>query len=318
MGSTQNLVLALSSLGLLSMLSAATIGRWRRRQWVYATHALENGGGAITRNQIIRTQRSQRALYFLDGMLRRMYYVITGFSILWGITLLFTALGSGERLRLWVVNTATIWVGALVLIVYWRGWDDEHERYMRRKLQQAQEKMLEKQGIVVYDKLASTYTPDFWLRILDLHSRQTFPGVKPITYLVIRVGGLSELRYRQGDKVADQVLSRIGQEIKRNVRNSDLACRCSEETFVVALLRCPVKYGWTIGERVTANLTYLVLDWVFCTYGCRLSLRHEHAGLLGNVSTPSQLLHAIDKVDSESGRYVSLMKLDELDRQPAV
>jgi diguanylate cyclase (GGDEF)-like protein len=293
----------LSLTGLISMISVATVGKQRRRQLVFATLALESAASSTIRDQIRRTLRVQRASNFLDGFLRRIYFVIAIFSALCGIILLFITLERSTQFQIWLVNTATIWAGALVLIIHWRGRDDEHESKMHKKLRQAQERVLSQQGIAVYDKLTHTYTPEFWLRTLENRVRRTFRKVTPITCLTIQVEGLAKLRNVHGDEVADHVLARVGQEIKRNVRSSDIVCRCQDQAFAVALFRCPNKLGRSIAERVVSNVTHIVVEWANMHYGNYLHLQSKLARMPGEANTLVQLLqateHSLQKKDRQ-------------------
>jgi len=226
----------------------------------------------------------------LSGLLRRIYYVIIIASTVMGIVLSFSTMEQSARLHIWLAITGTSWGGALILAISWQGNDDEQECKMRTKLRRAQEHVLSLHGLTVRDVLTHTYTPEFWLHALELRIYRTFRRPIPITCLMIEVKGLAELRNAQGNDVGDRVLIRLGQEISRNIRPSDIVCRYGDHGFAIALFRCPTELGRKITERVTANAAHVVLRWVNRHYGNTLHLLWELATLPGDAVTPIQLL----------------------------
>ena len=295
-----------SAIGLFSMFVVSAIVMWRRRQWEFETQAMEMAGSALTQDHIQKTQYAQRMVDLLSGLLHRIYYVIIIASAVISVVLLFTTIEQSARLHIWSAITGTSWGGALILALSWQGRDDEQEHKMRKKLRRAQERVLSQQGIAVYDKLTHTYTPEFWLRTLEHQVRRTFRRVTPITCLTIRVEGLAELRNIHGDEVADHVLARVGQEIKRNVRSSDIVCRYQDQAFAVALFRCPTEFGGSVAERVVSNVTLVVVEWANLHYGNYLHLQSELARMPGEAMTPVQLLRATEHSLKKKHRQLAL------------
>lgn len=281
-----------SAIGLFSMFVVSAIVMWRRRQWEFETQAMERAGSALTQDHIQKTQYAQRMVDLLSGLLHCIYYVSIIASAVISVVSLFTTIEQSARLHIWLAITGTSWGGALILALSWQGRDDEQEHKMRKKLRRAQEHELSRRGLTIRDVLTRTYTPEFWLHALELRINRTFRRPTLITCLMIEVKGLAELRSAQGNDVGDRVLIRLGQEITRNIRSSDIVSRYGDHGFAIALFRCPTELGRMVAERVTANATHVVLKRVNRHYGSSLHLLWEIATLPGDAVTPVQLLFA--------------------------
>jgi diguanylate cyclase (GGDEF)-like protein len=237
-----------------------------------------------------KIERAQRAGDFLDGSLRRLYYVITAVCGLILISLPILPVEESPKLILSIGLTAVEFVGALFLLWYWRGSGAEREGSLWREVRRAQEAAHERRGLLVRDELTGMYTLDYWLHSLESSHNGFLRRPLPITALMLEVNGLGELRAVRGDRAAEDVIQRASQEIKRNVRASDLVCRYRGQRFAVALLRCPAKYSEPVAKRVCSNLTRLVLAGVNSRLGSNLSVRWSVATMPGQASSPIQLL----------------------------
>ena len=244
----------------------------------------------LTQDHIQKAQFAQRMMDLLSGVLHRIYYVIIIASAVMSIALSFVAVDQNARLHIWLAITGTSWGSALFLALSWRVGDKNQERKMRTKLRRAQEREHSRRGLTVRDVLTHTYTPEFWLHALELRINQTFRRPIPITCLMIEVKGLAELHSTHGNDVGDKVLYRVGQEISRNIHQSDIICRYEDHIFAIALFRCPNKFGRKIAERVIANVTHVVLKWANHHYDSNLHLIWELTTLPGDAVTPVQLL----------------------------
>ena len=255
---------------------------------------LERAEGREEATQIRLVRRELRANDFMSGAIRRVYYLIT---VLSAVALLVLPLMSLEQSRerfAKLALTSTTFLGALALLAYWRGSDDERESVLRKKLRHAQERAHARRGLAVRDELTGAYTLDFWLHVQELRTRRFVWRQKPVTCVMFDVEGLPELRVRRGSAVGDEALVRVGQEIMRNVRPRDLVARYRGQRFVIALDNCPAKLGKRVAERIAINIERLSLQGTNKGHGSNLSLQWSSASIPRDASTPIQLLRVAE------------------------
>lgn len=116
----------------------------------------------------------------------------------------------------------------------------------------------------------------------------------PITFLKIALKGLDQINNAQDEDATNYVLARVGQEIKNNIRASDIVCRCGDKEFAIALFSCPPKYGRSIAERIPANVSYIVVESFNHRNGSNLRLGWEQLAGAKETTTPNQLFHVTD------------------------
>ena len=279
---------------LIFISSVLATGMRSRRQLQREIQDLDKAHGLKREAKLERIRRVQRRSDFLDDALRRIYYLITLVSAITLIGLPFLRLQPNARLMIWLGFSITTFLGALALLLYWRGWGEETEGLLRRKLRQAQERAHAGRGLRVRDELTGVYTLDYWLHVLELRLGRPFLRPIPITCLMIDLQGMAELRLSHGDEVADDILRRIGREITRNVRASDPVCIYRGYRVAVALFRCPEKFGGKVANRIEANLERLLLEGLNLRYGINLHLVWDLGTLPAQASTPVQLLRVVE------------------------
>lgn len=277
-----------------SISSVLAAGIRSRRRWQREIQDLDKVHGLKREAKLERIRRAQRTSDFLNDTLRRIYYLITLVSAIILIGLPFLRLQPNARLIAGLGLSATTFLGALMLLLYWRSWGEETEGLLRRKLQQAQEWAHAGRGLRVRDELTGAYTLDYWLHVLELSLGRPFRRPIPITCLMIDLQGMAELRLKHGDEVGDDILGRIGREITRNVRASDPVCIYRGYRFAVALFRCPARFGSMVGNRIEANLEHLELKGLNLSYGMGLHLVWAFGTLPTQASTPVQLLRVVE------------------------
>ena len=281
-------------MALFSISATLLIGWSRRRRWIRETAELEQAKGRDTEVHIRRVRREQRANDFLWHGIRRIYYLITFFSVVGLVALPFLSLEPSTRMVTGMALTATTFLGALFLLAYWRGSDHERESLLRRKLRQAEERAHARRGLAVRDEVTGAYTLDFWLHALELRTRRIITRRRPVTCVMVDVEGLPELRARRGSAAGDDALIRIGREIIRNTFSNDLVARYRGQRFVIALNNCPARVGKRVAERIAYNIEYLSLEGTNKRHGSNLHLRWSSASIPQDASTPIQLLRVTE------------------------
>jgi diguanylate cyclase (GGDEF)-like protein len=309
--------IAIALSGLVSMFGVFVLGMLRRRQWVLETHAINRVNNNYKEHQIRRAYQAKKASDFNYGLLRRIYYFIVLTAAILGTTLSFVTLERNTQFHLFLAMNGAIWISALFVCLFWHGWDNDHEVMLLKNIRQAWEYALSKRGIVTRDSLTGTYQPEFWLKLLKHRTHGRFGKQTQITYLKIKLMGLTELSSLQDDGAVDYVLFRVGQEIKNNVRSSDLVCRCGDQEFTVALFSCPPKYGKSIAERITANVSYIVLESFNHRYGSSLQLRWEQLARAEEATTSNQSFHVTDRNLKKQAHDVSSTEDGKMIMRPA-
>lgn len=258
------------------------------------TEALERADGRAQLRQIGRARRELRASDFISSSVRRTYYLITLLSAAALMALPLLALDPIQEKLAKLGLASTSFVGALALLAYWRGLNDEREGLLRNRLRQAQERAHARRGLAVRDELTGAYTLDFWLHIQELRTRRLVWRPSPVTCVMFDLEGLPELRARRGPAAGDDLLLQVAHEIMRNVRPRDLVARYRGQRFVIALNRCPGEAGAQVAQRVNHNLERLLLSATNRGQGSRLHLRWSAASIPGDASTPIQLLRVTE------------------------
>lgn len=281
-------------LAIFSVSAAIAAGRSRRQRWIREMSDLERAQGPEEAAQIRRVRRELRANDFMSGAIRRVYYLITVLSAVALLVLPLMSLDQSREKFAKLALTSTSFLGALALLAYWRGSDDERESLLRRKLRQAQERAHARRGLAVRDELTGAYTLDFWLHVQELRTRRFVWRQMPVTCVMFDMEGLPELRARRGSPVGDEALVRVGQEIMRNVRPRDPVARYRGQRFVIALDNCPAQLGKRVAERIAINIENLSLRGTNREHGSDLSLQWGSASIPRDASTPIQLLRVTE------------------------
>ena len=285
---------AIVVLAIFSVSATLLVGRSRRRRWIREVAELEQAEGQSEERHARRVRREQRANDFLSSSLRWVYYIVTIFSAVALVVLPYLSFEQSTQRITKLGLTATAFLGALILLAYWRGSDDESESLLRRKLRQAQERAHARRGLAVRDEVTGAYTLDFWLHALELRTRRFIWKQIPMTCLMLDVEGLAELRAIRGSAVGDDTLILVGNEITRNVRARDLVARYRGQRFVIALYNCPPEFGNHVAERIATNIEHLSLIGTNKQYGSNLHLRWSLASMPKDASTPIQLLRVTE------------------------
>ena len=178
--------------------------------------------------------------------------------------------------------------------MYWQGWDEDLDRFLRKRLIEAEEKELERRGLPVRDPETGAFTLEFWLHSLETLFGRSLRRSTPISCIVIEVLGITEFGELHSGPALLEVFSGIARSIASNLRGYDIVCRSAEARFAVALFRCPARFVDRVAARVAGNLTRLVLAGVNEAYGVHLGLRWRGATLPDEAVTPIQLLHVAE------------------------
>ncbi|MEE9217101.1 MAG: diguanylate cyclase [Anaerolineales bacterium] len=279
---------------LFSVSAAIATGRSRRRRWARETREMERAGDRDQWEHIRRVRTAQRASDFMSDAIRKLYYLVTILSAVGLIALPLLSLEENTRRLAQTGLAATTFLGALALLAYWRGSDDDRESLLRSKLRQAQEREHARRGLAVRDELTGAYTLDFWLHALELRTRRLIWKQIPMTCVMLDVEGLPELRARRGAAAADTVLVQVSEEIQRNVRQRDLVARYRGQRFVVSLHKCPAKFSTLVAERIASNVEGLILRGSNKQHQSNLHLQWGSTSMPQDASTPIQLLRVTE------------------------
>lgn len=281
-------------LAVASVSAAIAAGRRRRQRWLRSAEALDRTDGPPQPDQIGRVRRELRASQFMSESMRRVYYLLTLLSAIALMALPLLGLEPGREKLAQLSLTATSFVGALALLAYWYGSDDERERELRKRLLRAQERAHARRGLAVRDQLTGAYTLDFWLHVQELRTRRFILRQNPVTCIMFDVEGLAELRIRRGSMHSDDLLKQMAREITHNMGPRGLVARYRGQRFVIALHHTPPVPGRRVAQRISRNLDRLLLETMNRWHGSHLSLRWSTASIPRDAATPIQLLRVTE------------------------
>ena len=243
-------------------------GKWGRRGFIRQVEALDGS----KEKEIKKAMRAERATDFWEITARRLYYAIALASALGLIFLPFLPLTPLQNLYAKLLLFSLTFSATLLLLRYWQGWDEDRERFLRRKLRLAYEREQARRGQLVRDDLTGLYSQQFFLQELRREANRIFRRSLPISCLLLEMEGLQAFRARWGDQAADEVLRRIGQAMEQNVRSYDIVGRYSSSHFAIALLRCKETDVRSVGGRVANNVTQLPLAQINRSHASQLRL----------------------------------------------
>jgi len=252
-------------------------GKWRRKRFLRQMDILASPKGK-TSAEIAKAMRAKRATDFWEMLARRFYFGIALTSALGLLLVQFLPLTTTQSLYVKGVLTLITFGATSILLWYWQGWEDDRERVLRKRLRLAYEREQARRGLVVRDESTGLYTRGFFLRELRREVGRFFQRSLPISCLILELERFDDFKSRWGESVAQATLKRIGQAMEQNVRSYDIVARYGPNRVAVALLKCKREDADGVGQRVTGNLSHLVLNevnrryteqlefvWVSCT-----------------------------------------------------
>jgi len=234
-------------------------GKWRRKQFLRQMDILTDPRRK-TSAEIAKAMRAERATDFWEMLARRFYFGIALTSALGLLLVQFLPLTTTQSLYVKCLLTLITFGATSILLWYWQGWEDERERVLRKRLRLAYEREQARRGLVVRDESTGLYSREFFLRELRREAGRFFQSALPISCLILELERFDDFKSRWGESVAEATLKRIGQAIEQNVRSYDIVARYGPNRVAVALLKCKREDADGVGQRVTGNVTHLVLN----------------------------------------------------------
>ena len=298
--------------GLLALGMIMIRAQRRRRQASDAARNLGPTARASSAEQLRELQRAARASDMVDTALRLGYFFLAVAAATASIGLGFTDLSDSLKSVLSVAALGMTFLAAIFVLRYWQSGGEGWDRTVRNRLRDAEEGLLSRRGLAARDQATGLYSLEFVLHALEARMSRLFRRPRPVTCVLLQVEGLPAFRQRHGDVLGDDVLQRVGEEVRRNLRADDLVCRAGHERVLMALMRCPGKYGPTVSRRVSTNVQRLLLHALGRQYQTELSLVSVHATLPDDASTPIELVHRVES-DLEIKR--SLLSVRWQDRE---
>jgi diguanylate cyclase (GGDEF)-like protein len=321
-GGSQLITPILQICGTLALVGLLTMGvlmlRAQRRRWLAAEAARRMGpeARAASADQIQRLRRATRASDAMETALGWTYFLLAVAAAAASIGLGFTRLEEGPKSGLSIAALGVTSVAAVFVLRYWQAGSEAWERAVRWRLREAEEGLMARRGLAPRDPATGLYTLEFVLHGLEARLARLLRRPRPITCVLMQLEGLSALRQRHGAAAAEDLLQRVGQEVRRNLRADDLVCRAGQERILMALMRCPGKYGPTVSRRVTTNVQRLLLRSMGHQYQIELTLNPVHATLPEDASTPLELVRRVES-DLDIKRSLQAVRWQDRERRLA-
>jgi diguanylate cyclase (GGDEF)-like protein len=311
-------ILILQSCGILSMAGLLALGavmiraQRRRRQTGEAARKLGPTARASSAEQLRELQRAARASDMVETALRLGYFFLAVAAATASIGLGFTDLSDRLKSVLSIAALGVTSLAAFFVLRYWQSGGEGWDRAVRNRLREAEEGLLSRRGLAARDRATGLYSLEFVLHALETRLSRLLRRPRPVTCVLLQIGGLPAVRQRHGEALGDDILQRVGEEVRRNLRTDDLVCRASGDRILMALMRCPGKYGPTVSRRVATNVQRLILHALGRQHQSELSLVSVYATIPDDASTPVELVHL---VESDLEIKLSLLAVRWQDRE---
>jgi len=289
-------LLGLMAIIVLFLLRGVVVaGKRRRKRFLRQMDTLADPRRK-TSAEIAMAMRAQRATDFWEILARRSYFGIALTSALGLLLVQFLPLTATQGLYVKGVLTLITFGATLILLWYWQGWEDDRERVLRKRLRLAYEREQARRGLVVRDESTGLYNREFFLQELRREVGRFFQRSLPISCLILELERFDDFKSQWGEGVAQATLKRIGQAIEQNVRSYDIAARYGPNRFAVALLKCKREDADGVGQRVTGNVTHLVLKEMNRRYAEQLEFVWVSCTLPQKGKTPEEALAAAERM----------------------
>jgi diguanylate cyclase (GGDEF)-like protein len=311
-------ILVVQTCGILFLAGLLALGvimiraQRRRRQASDAARNLGPAARATSAEQLRELQRAARASDMVETALRLGYFFLAVAAATASIGLGFTDLSDRLKSVLSVAALGMTFLAALFVLRYWQSGSEGWDRAVRNRLRDAEEGLLSRRGLVARDQATGLYSLEFVLHALEARMSRLFRRPRPVTCVLLQIEGLPAVRQRHGEALGNDILQRVGEEVQRNLRTDDLVCRAGNERLLMALMRCPGKYGPTVSRRVSTNVQRLLLHALGRQYQTELSLVSVHATLPDDASTPVELVHRVES-DLEIKRSLLAVRWQDRD-----
>src|SRR3972149_2348934 len=243
--------------GLLALGMIMIRAQRRRRQASDAARNLGPAARASSAEQLRELQRAARASDMVETALRLGYFFLAVAAATASIGLGFTDLSDRLKSVLSVAALGMTFLAAIFVLRYWQSGGEGWDRTVRHRLRDAEEGLLSRRGLAARDQATGLYSLGFVLHALEARMSRLFRRPRPVTCVLLQVEGLPAFRQRHGDALGDVRWRRDGWEVRRNLRADDLVCRAGHERVLMALMRCPGKYGPTVSRRGGAKVPTL-------------------------------------------------------------
>jgi diguanylate cyclase (GGDEF)-like protein len=293
-------ILILQSCGILSMAGLLALGavmiraQRRRRLAGQAARNLGPTARASSAEQLRELQRAARASDMVETALRLGYFFLAVAAATASVGLGFTDLSDRLKSVLSIAALGVTSLAAFFVLRYWQSGGEGWDRAVRNRLREAEEGLLSRRGLAARDQATGLYSLDFLLHALETRLSRLMRRPRPVTCVLLQIEGLPAVRQRHGEALGNDILQRVGEEVQRNLRTDDLVCRAGNERLLMALMRCPGKYGPTVSRRVSTNVQRLLLHSLGRQYQTELSLVSVHATIPEDASTPVELVHLVE------------------------
>lgn len=289
-------LLGLMAITVLFFLRGVVVaGKWRRRQFLGQMDILADPRRK-TSAEIAKAMRAERATDFWEMLARRFYFGIALTSALGLVLVQFLPLTTTQSLYVKWILTLITFGATLILLWYWQGWEDDRERVLRKRLRLAYEREQARRGLVVRDESTGLYSREFFCRELRREVGRFFQRSLPISCLILELERFDDFKSQWGESVAETTLKRIGQAIEQNVRSYDIVARYGPDRFAVALLKCRREDADGVGQRITGNVTHLVLKEMNRRYAEQLKFVWVSCTLPRKGKTPEETMAAAERM----------------------
>lgn len=124
---------------------------------------------------------------------------------------------------------------------------------MDRKNKQLIKLRKELEKLVIMDDLTGLYNRRHFFNQLEEEIKRSKRLGRPISLLILDIDDFKEYNDKYGHLQGDQVLKKLGEVIKGNIREIDSAYRHGGEEFAIILLEANIDHAIKVAERIRGN-----------------------------------------------------------------
>lgn len=177
--------------------------------------------------------------------------------------------------------------------------DFTESRLLEEKLRSAAEELAQKNRVLhqqsITDELTGLRNRRYFISALPQVLSDSIRRQNPLALFVVDIDKFKQLNDTYGHQVGDNVLSGVGELIRKFLRSGDFAARYGGDEFVMVLMECSVKEAEETAERFRATIERTLFPDHRGDRTIKITVSIGVAVLTEDVSDPDDLLRRADR-----------------------
>lgn len=153
----------------------------------------------------------------------------------------------------------------------------------------------ELQKVSQVDQLTGVYNRRYFELMLNREFNRALRYSYPLSLIMLDLDNFKQCNDTYGHPAGDEVLKRVGELLKTNLRESDIPARYGGEEFVVILPHTPLSGAKVAAERIRQKVEQMVFRFGDPPVEYRITLSAGVAAIGPTITTPQDLVKAADE-----------------------